>query len=201
VNKQTNHFVTGDTAFAVDRKGIIVLWNAEAENTLGFSRHEALGKKCWELLCGIDNNGNQYCCRFCPLLEMNFRHEPVHSFHSSYKTASDQRVQFEVSCLTVFDKPGTEMLLHICRPNAMPVETEEVQTSSFTPASEQIGALSQREQEILELLAKRVSTRDIAEEMSISIRTVRTHIQHLMYKLQVHKRTDAVQVGKRLKLI
>jgi DNA-binding CsgD family transcriptional regulator len=201
MDNQTNHFVTGDTAFAIDRKGIIVLWNEEAEKTLGFSTSDALGKKCWELLSGKDSNGNQYCCRYCPLREMNFRHEPVHSFHSSFKTSDDQRMQFAVSCLTVFDEPGSEMLLHICRPDTNPVETEEKQTPGWRPADEQIGALSERETEILKLLAKRVSTRDIAEKMSISIRTVRTHIQHVMYKLQVHKRTEAVRVGKRLNLI
>ena len=51
------------------------------------------------------------------------------------------------------------------------------------------------------LLADRVRTKDIATTLNISIRTVRTHIQHLLYKLQVHKRSEAIQVGKRLKLI
>jgi DNA-binding CsgD family transcriptional regulator len=201
MDNQTNHFVTGDTAFAIDRKGIIVLWNEEAEKTLGFSTSDALGKKCWELLSGKDSNGNQYCCRYCPLREMNFRHEPVHSFHSSFKTADEQRMDFAVSCLTVFDEPGSEMLLHICRPEDKPAEVEDAQTPGWTPAIGQIGALSEREAEILTLLSKKVSTSDIAEKMSISIRTVRTHIQHLMYKLQVHKRADAVRVGTRLNLI
>ena len=62
-------------------------------------------------------------------------------------------------------------------------------------------ALSQREIEILTLLTEGVSTRDIASTLSISIRTVRTHIQHLMYKLRVHKRQEAVLKGKRLKLV
>jgi DNA-binding NarL/FixJ family response regulator len=30
---------------------------------------------------------------------------------------------------------------------------------------------------------------------------VRTHIQHLMYKLHVHKRAEAVKVGRKLELI
>ena len=64
-----------------------------------------------------------------------------------------------------------------------------------------LGTLSPRELEVLVLLAANMSTQDIATALSISIRTVRTHIQHLMYKLQVHKRIEAIQVGKRLKLI
>jgi DNA-binding CsgD family transcriptional regulator len=51
------------------------------------------------------------------------------------------------------------------------------------------------------MLADKVKTFEIAERLDISIRTVRTHIQHLMYKLHVHKRAEAVQVGKKLELI
>ena len=74
-------------------------------------------------------------------------------------------------------------------------------TPARTPASISLGTLSQREIEVLALLADKTSTREIASTLSISIRTVRTHIQHLMYKLQVHKRLDAIEVGKRYKLI
>ena len=202
---QSEHFITGDTAFGVDQNGVIVLWNQEAEKSLGFSASTALGKKCWKLLAGHDQYGNRYCCKNCPLREMNYRHEPVHGFKSTFRTASRQPVPFDVSWLTVIDDSGEEILLHICRPELtlqnpagfQPPAPEPTQTN----ASEELGTLSQRELEILTLLANKVSTRNIAEQMSISIRTVRTHIQHLMYKLRVHKRRDAIEVAKQLKLI
>ena len=194
---QTDNYITGDTAFAVDKRGEIVLWNAAAEESLGYPASEALGKKCWKLLKGKDHYGNRYCCRHCPIRGMAFRREPVNSFQFACKAASGQLISFGVSCLTVFDKHDNGMLLHICLPENQPLDAATLQP----PARNQLGSLSQRELEVLALLADKTSTQDIATTLSISIRTVRTHIQHLMYKLQVHKRLEAVEVGKRLKLI
>ena len=197
VDTQTDNYITGDTAFAVDKRGEIVLWNDAAEKSLGYSASEALGQKCWKLLYGKDHYGNRYCCRHCPVRAMAFRNEPVNSFHFTCKSASGQFVPFGVSCLTVFDKSDNGMLIHICRPENQALDTTTLQP----PVKTQLGNLSQREIEVLTLLADKTSTQDIATTLSISIRTVRTHIQHLMYKLQVHKRIEAVEVGKRLKLI
>jgi len=197
LDSQANHFITGDPAFAVDRHGDIVLWNEAAEKSFGIPEAKALGKKCWNLLSGEDAFGNRYCCRHCPIREMGARHEPVHSFHSTFKGASGEPEQFAVSCITIYDEPGSEMLLHICHPEDHPIMPELNQVI----ASSNLGELSEREHEILALLADKVSTKDIATTLDISIRTVRTHIQHVMYKLQVHKRSEAVKEGKRLKLI
>jgi DNA-binding CsgD family transcriptional regulator len=201
VDIQSEHYITGDTAFGVDQKGVIVLWNKEAEKSLGFPASMALGKKCWKLLAGQDQFGNRYCCKHCPLREMNFRHEPVHGFKSTFKTASKQTVPFDVSWLTVADEPGNEIFLHICRPEKKRRNAAVDQAPDLNPGLDELGVLSERETEVLRLLAENVSTRNIAASMSISIRTVRTHIQHLMYKLRVHKRHDAVEVAKRLNLI
>ena len=196
MDTQTTSYITGDPAFAVDRHGGIVLWNKAAEEALGVPSQLAVGKKCWKLLRGEDAYGNRHCCKHCPIREMAFRHEPVHSFQSSFKTAFNGHEQFDVSCLTIFDEPGNELLLHICHPKSEAQLTGYHQSVTSHPE-----ALSQRELEVLELLADKVTTRDIASRLDISIRTVRTHIQHLMYKLHVHKRMDAVAVGKRLHLI
>lgn len=197
MDTQTSHYITGDPAFAVDPRGVIVLWNEAAEKSFGVPGPEALGKKCWNLLSGEDKFGNRYCCRHCPIREMGARHEPVHSFQSTFKSASGEPEQFAVSCVTVYDEPGSEMLLHICHPDNQPMTPENNQAVTRS----HLGELSERELEILGLLADRVRTKDIATTLDISIRTVRTHIQHVMYKLQVHKRSEAIKVGKRLKLI
>ncbi len=197
MDTQTTSYITGDPAFAVDRRGDIVLWNKAAEESLGVPSTLALGKKCWKLLRGEDAYGNRHCCEHCPIREMAFRHEPVNSFQSSFKTASNGHEQFDVSCLTIFDQPGNELLLHICHPKSDPLVSGYSQFSSGSHPD----TLSQREIEVLGLLADKISTKDIASRLTISIRTVRTHIQHLMYKLHVHKRCEAVKVGKRLHLV
>jgi DNA-binding NarL/FixJ family response regulator len=52
--------------------------------------------------------------------------------------------------------------------------------------------LSPRENEILGLLAKGFRYKEIADALSISIETVRTHVGNIYEKLHVHSRTEAV---------
>lgn len=52
--------------------------------------------------------------------------------------------------------------------------------------------LSPREQEILSHLAKGFRYREIADELFISVETVRTHLRNIYKKLQVRSRTEAV---------
>lgn len=52
--------------------------------------------------------------------------------------------------------------------------------------------LSNREIEVLKLMAKGNSTRQIAETLFISENTVKTHIRHILEKLEVNNRAQAV---------
>lgn len=52
--------------------------------------------------------------------------------------------------------------------------------------------LSEREEEILQQLAKGYRYKEIAESLSISMDTVRTHLRRIYEKLHVHSRTEAV---------
>ena len=52
--------------------------------------------------------------------------------------------------------------------------------------------LSHREQEVLNLLVKGYAYKQIAEQMSISMDTVRTYIRRIYEKLQVHSRTEVM---------
>lgn len=61
--------------------------------------------------------------------------------------------------------------------------------SKKSPASE---TLSEREIEVLKLMAKGVSNSNIAEELSITQSTVKTHITSIFQKLNVTTRTEAV---------
>ncbi|MES1225504.1 MAG: LuxR C-terminal-related transcriptional regulator [Bacteroidota bacterium] len=61
--------------------------------------------------------------------------------------------------------------------------------------------LSNRELEILNLMAKGHSNDEIAEKLFVSLSTVKTHNQNLFVKLDVKRRTQAVEKAKRLNLI
>lgn len=61
--------------------------------------------------------------------------------------------------------------------------------------------LSKRELEILSLLAQGHSNQEIAARLFVSLSTVKTHLQNIFQKLDVKRRTQAVEMAKRLNLI
>jgi two-component system, NarL family, response regulator LiaR len=61
--------------------------------------------------------------------------------------------------------------------------------------------LSNRELEILYLMAQGHSNQEIATKLFVSLSTVKTHIQNLFEKLDVKRRTQAIEKAKRLNLI
>jgi DNA-binding CsgD family transcriptional regulator len=61
--------------------------------------------------------------------------------------------------------------------------------------------ITPRELEILELIATGLSTREVAAKLFVSENTVKTHTGRLFGKLQVNRRTQAVDQGKRLGII
>jgi DNA-binding NarL/FixJ family response regulator len=62
---------------------------------------------------------------------------------------------------------------------------------------ELLDALSSREREILECLARGMSRHEIAEQLFISSHTVRTHINHVLHKLDVHSTLAAVTLARK----
>ena len=61
--------------------------------------------------------------------------------------------------------------------------------------------LSPRETEILKLFASGKSTKEIANQLFVSIKTVGTHKQHILEKLELKSTTDLVKYAIKYKLI
>ncbi|MEQ1587618.1 MAG: response regulator transcription factor [Cyclobacteriaceae bacterium] len=61
--------------------------------------------------------------------------------------------------------------------------------------------ISKREHEVLELMAKGLSNQEIADKLFVSLNTIKTHSSNLFLKLEVSRRTQAVQRAKELRLI
>ena len=61
--------------------------------------------------------------------------------------------------------------------------------------------ITPRELEILGLIAQGLSNREIAERVFVSENTVKTHSSRVFDKLGARRRTQAVEIGKRLKII
>jgi len=61
--------------------------------------------------------------------------------------------------------------------------------------------LTEREMQVLKLVARGMNNRDIAKELFISENTVKNHVRNILEKLQIHSRMEAVMVAVREKLI
>lgn len=62
-------------------------------------------------------------------------------------------------------------------------------------------ALTEREREVLTLIADGLFNRDIADQLSISVKTVELHRENIMNKLNLHSRTELVKYAIRKGLI
>ena len=68
-------------------------------------------------------------------------------------------------------------------------------------AEPQLKPLSEREKEILQLIAKGVSNSEAARMLTVSKATIRTHLEHIYRKLEVTNRVEAVTEGLRKGII
>jgi LuxR family maltose regulon positive regulatory protein len=72
------------------------------------------------------------------------------------------------------------------------VETNRLPSSSGAIQPELVEALSERELEILRLIAAGLSNQEIGERLTVTLRTVKWHIHNIYGKLGVHSRTQAI---------
>ena len=61
--------------------------------------------------------------------------------------------------------------------------------------------LTERELEVLRLVAKGLNNREIAKQLFISENTVKNHVRNILEKLQLHSRMEAVMYAMREKLL
>ena len=105
----------------------------------------------------------------------------------------------------LFSAIGIRLGLKLTRPKETVVIRDVTVPASepFILNQQKLGelAITPRELEILDLIAKGMSNREIAEKLFVSENTVKTHSSRLFDKLGAKRRTQAAQMGKELGLI
>jgi DNA-binding CsgD family transcriptional regulator len=61
--------------------------------------------------------------------------------------------------------------------------------------------ISKRELEVLQLMAEGLSNQEIASRLFVSLNTIKTHSSKLFEKLEVKRRTQAIEIAKNLGLL
>jgi len=208
---------TADAAFATDEDDRIVIWNQAAERLLGHDAASVLGKMCHRVICGTDVFENRYCDEQCSLTQMIRRHEAIHHFEMNVRKSSGDMIRAAFYVVVVpGPRPSQFTVVHIFRPVEHGGDVQDLirrilagsQTPSVLPDSGDGSApshgrpeLTGREIEILRLMADGQSTQRIADTLFISTITVRNHVQHILQKLEVHSKVEAVSIALRERLI
>lgn len=81
--------------------------------------------------------------------------------------------------------------------------TSQVSNESFLPDPDTLQryGISKRELEVLELMAVGLSNQDIADRLFVSLSTIKTHSRNLFEKLDVARRTQAIDKARKLGIL
>ena len=192
---------TNDIGFVTDRDGVIHGWNEAAEEAFDIAAGEAAGKPCWELLQGKDAFGNDYCGSACPLMRMALEGRRVRRCQLYFSDAAGVAKPYSVMTLLLRGvEPLDPAIIHFLHPAVWDRRSSPAKENGLS-ANHQRGELTAREAEVLGLLAEGQSTAAVARTLRISEATTSNHIQHILHKLNVHSRLEAVVLAKKLELI
>lgn len=204
---------SGEAVFAVDGSDKIVLWNAACEKLLGTPAAAALGRPCYQIVCGRDVYGNVFCYRSCPIsYQVRERQEPVRRFSMVVGNGGKPRT-LQVSTFVIpAVRSSSSTIVHVLQQDGSPASPLELDLEAAadrkpeprrhlrTPGGDTI-ELTVREREILRRLAEGLPTRGIANSLFISPVTVRNHVANILTKLDVHTKLAAVAFAFRNGLV
>jgi len=104
----------------------------------------------------------------------------------------------------VFTGLGIWLALKVVRPKVKVIEHEVYVNGTRPVLDEKTRAdlnLSKRELEVLQLMADGLSNKEIADRLFVSLSTVKTHSNNLFDKMNVERRTQAIDKARRLGII
>jgi PAS domain S-box-containing protein len=209
---------TADGVYAVDPRQRIVYWSPTAQQMLGWRPNEVLGQRCYDVICGLDYEGQRFCRRNCPTITAAKKAKPVGNYDVLSHRKDGSPLWLNVSIILppeggrndicavhvfrdVSERRRFEQLAQITREAVARFsagEEGQVETKPYPPPGP---PLTQREVEVLRLLASGVPTEDIATALGVSRSTARNHIESILAKLGVHSRLQAVVYASRHRLI
>ena len=207
----------GNGAFVIDEDLRVIFWNKAAETILGFGSDDVSGQFCYQLLHGYDEGRHLICKARCQVAKLALQSKPVPNYDLYVKTKGGEERWLDMSVFTyrMDATNGKKVIVHLFHDlNHKEVDervlshlADVVNRYQNVPHKNRIDreflpeTLTPREGEVLSLLANGHGTRDIATLLSISPSTVRNHIQHILEKLQVHTRLEAVAIAIKHNLI
>ncbi len=200
-------------AVATDTSNRIVNWNDAAIELFGFTADEVVGRNLQQVIQARDVHGNRLSADHGAFHEMIRIGEAPQSFEITIITGTGKMIRVAVSVVVVLGpKPTEYTLVYLMTPMHRRRRADEaidrllaqanlpgvtvpggpVPTGAEQRGTNQPPQLTRRQLEVLLLLAEGRHSREIAEELNISVHTVRTHIQGVLRTLGAANRLEAV---------
>ncbi len=202
--------------FTIDRDQQVTFWNQACEDLTGVSAAQATGRACHEILQGQDCSGRPFCGPDCPVAKLSKGGPSPAKFSIRISAGEAGRVQLNVGTMLVpSGVEGEWMVVHFmqrghCKSSVGSLDRinmgaqlngKNYPIGAPGSSSQGVGLLTEREREILCLMAYGQTTDVISQRLHISVTTVRNHIQRLMAKLNVHSRVEAVSCAHHHQLV
>jgi PAS domain S-box-containing protein len=191
---------TSDAMVAINSLSRIVAWNPAATELFGHAPDEVLGKCCADVLGWRDRHGNLVCGPDCAIRQQAARELAGETQNVLATTKTGQAVWITVSSLVL---PREHH--RVCR------VVHFIREVAFTPSEEGavrfvhddhrrhglLQTLTPREHEVLDLLTIGATSAEVGTRLGISVITVQNHVAHILAKLKVRSRLEAVALALR----
>jgi two-component system, NarL family, response regulator LiaR len=128
-------------------------------------------------------------------------------FETRYVLGDDQLDTYITIIALLFTGLGIWLALKLRKPKVETVIVEReilvAPPSEFVLNEKELNrlSLSRRELEVLQLMAGGLSNQEIADRLFVSLNTIKTHTAQLFEKMEVKRRTQAVDLAKKLRII
>jgi DNA-binding CsgD family transcriptional regulator len=181
-------FRSGDALFGVDDQLRVVLWNDACARLTGVGAGEAVGRPCWDLLRGVDEDGGVVCHAGCSGARLAREGYPLPCRHMLIRAHSGRRL-VSVGTIAV-TRDGESLYLHFLRNGQVEPEPERPEA-----------ILTPRRLEVLRLLAEGLPAKVVAARLGLAEVTVRNHIRGILTELGCHSQLEAVAEARRRKIV
>lgn len=193
-------------AVATDSANRITHWNGVATELLGHVAGDAIGRNLQEVIQAHDVFGNPLCSDHCAFHAMARAGAAPENFDLDVITAVGQRVRVAVSVVVVLVPADGHSLVYLMTPKRRRRRADEAidrllseryPTGEGLTGADQRGrrrtpALTRRQKEVLALMVLGRNSVEMAEELGVSVHTVRSHVQAVLRAFKASSRVEAV---------
>jgi DNA-binding CsgD family transcriptional regulator len=187
--------------WVTDASGRISYFSRRAEELLGRRAEECVGRRCHVVIGGLAPSGLPHCAADCPIVRLGRRGAEIAPFELSIPlTCGGPRWVEVIAIPTRTGRSARSRIVHFARA-AEPARraesflrtlAERTPRAAATAGARRADALTPREREILDLLARDETLYAIALRLGIRHTTVRNHVQHILAKRGAHSILEAV---------